>query len=543
MKNLCKKWLLTWAGPGKQASVFCARYYGLIIPFLVLTFAYGYGQSTQITGFIYSDVNENGSYDASETPLEGILVSNGKDIVASGVKGGYEIKATHGQTIFVIKPAGFALPTDEYGIPKAYFHYYPRGTISTQYPGLSTTNDVPSRVDFGLLPSTEPDTFKVAMLGDLQMRIQEEINYTNRLLTPELYVRDDLSMAILLGDIADDELDILNGTLQITKHFKMVSYPVFGNHDRNLEQPWQHNFTSTFKSVFGPDYYAANYGKVHFIMLNDVLPNANGYSGEITQDQLTFIKNDLKHVPKDHLVVFTQHIPLYTLKNKEALLELIADRDHVLAVSGHRHILEQEFIPYAKDKELHEVVAGAVCGLWWDGERDWKGIPVAVMGGGAPKGYYVFTFTGNQYQMTYKALELPPEKQVNIWAWQPDRGDPGMQLPAGFQGNEILANVFAGSVKTTVSMRIDDGDWQPMKKVAVQDPYIARILFYEKEGIYPTAGQIKSGLKKEPSGHIWLGYYPGNLEKGSHKVEVKATDPYGLNAYEVSFFILGRFDE
>ena len=56
MKNLCKKWLLTWAGPGKQASVFCARYYGLIIPFLVLTFAYGYEQSMQITGFIYADV-------------------------------------------------------------------------------------------------------------------------------------------------------------------------------------------------------------------------------------------------------------------------------------------------------------------------------------------------------------------------------------------------------------------------------------------------------------------------------------------------------
>ncbi len=359
-------------------------------------------QTARITGTIYLDRNGNGVFDTAEQPLEGVLVSNGRDIVASGADGRYGLKVDHGHTVFVIKPSGFALPTDEFGIPAAYFHYYPQGTVDTEYSGLSRTSKVPEHVNFGLIPSEEQDTFKVAMLGDLQMRIQEEVGYANRLLTPELYKRDDLSMAILLGDIADDNLNILNATRQITKHFKMTSWPVFGNHDRNLEQPWEYNFTSTFKSIYGPDYYSANYGKVHFIMLNDIQPKENGYIGSISEDQLTFIENDLRYVPQDHLVVFTQHIPVYTLDNKDDLLELIRDRDHVLAVSGHRHILEQEFIPYGAGKELHEVVAGAVCGLWWDGERDWKGIPVAVMGGGAPKGYYVFTFTGNQYQMAYK---------------------------------------------------------------------------------------------------------------------------------------------
>lgn len=291
---------------------------------------------------------------------------------------------------------------DEFNVAKAYFHYYPKGTPAGKHPSIPATNGIPKEVNFGLSKSLETDTLKVALLGDLQMRIQEEMNYTNRLLTPELNKRDDLSLAIMLGDIADDNLNLLNATRQITKHFKMTAYAVFGNHDRNLVEAKNGSFNSTFKQIYGPDYYAVNYGKVHFIMLNDVMPTKEGYKGSLSENQLTFVEKDLKYVPDDYLIVFTQHIPLYTLENLDALLNLIKDRKHVLAVSGHRHILEQEFITYGDNQILHEVVAGAVCGLWWDGERDWKGIPVAVMGGGAPKGYYIFTFTGNQYKMIYK---------------------------------------------------------------------------------------------------------------------------------------------
>lgn len=81
-----------------------------------------------------------------------------------------------------------------------------------------------------------------------------------------------------------------------------------------------------------------------------------------------------------------------------------------------------------------------------------------------------------------------------------------------------------------------------MAKVDRQDPYIARIIRYEAEGIYPTKKQIRSGLKTEPSKHMWLGHYPENLEEGSHIVEVKAKDQYGLDAYEVTFFTIGWFD-
>lgn len=448
-------------------------------------------------------------------------VSNGTEVVKTDANGKFKIGLSREEFLFVILPSGYDTPVDQFNIPRFYF----------TYDELSSGTEA----RFILKPSNQDTTFKVAMLGDLQMKIQEEVNYVNRLLTPELFVRADIDLAMMLGDIADDRLDILKATRQITKHFPMPAYGVFGNHDRDLET----NFTASYNQVFGPDYYTFNRGMVHFVVLNDIEPTADGsYKGRLSEKQLAFVKNDLHHVPKDHLVVFCQHIPIYTLENREALFRILQQRKWVLAVSGHRHILEQEFVAFGESQEMHEVVSGAVCGLWWDGERDWKGIPVSVMGFGAPKGYYVFTFTGNEYSMNYKALGLPAEKQINIWTWYPDRGDIVARKPQGYKGNEIVANVFAGSGRTRVLMSIDGDPWRPMQKQAMPDPYVSRIIESERLGIYPTKNQIRSGLKTENSKHIWLGYYPQNLESGSHRVEIKAQDDYGLDAYEVSFFMI-----
>ncbi|MEP1782071.1 calcineurin-like phosphoesterase family protein [Reichenbachiella sp.] len=501
MMNQCKKVIL----------VLCFIH-ALVCPCLA--------QQILAEGVVTSSINDQKS---QQLALGGVGVSNGKDVVITDAKGQFKISLSRNELLFVILPSGYNVPVDQFNIPKFYF----------THKELSSG----TKAHFRLQPSNQGTTFKVAMLGDLQMRIQEEINYANRLLTPELFIRNDIDLAIMLGDIADDSLNILAGTRQITKHFPMPAYGVFGNHDRDLGK----NFTQSYKAVFGPDYYAFNRGKVHFIVVNNILPTEDGdYEGVISKRQLAFIKNDLEHTPEDYLIVFCQHIPIHTLENREELFELLENRRRVLAVSGHRHILEQEFVPFGTSQELHEVVAGAVCGLWWDGERDWKGIPVSVMGFGAPKGYYVFTFEDDQYSMRYKALELPVDKQINIWTWYPDRGDIANQKPKGFQGNEILANVFAGSERTQVSMSIDGGEWVAMKKTAIPDPYVARIIESEKLGIYPTQNQIRSGLKTENSKHIWLGYYPNDLKEGSHRVEVVAQDEYGLDAYEVSFFMIGN---
>src|SRR5699024_1358352 len=110
----------------------------------------------------------------------------------------------------------------------------------------------------------------------------------------------------------------------------------------------------TYEAHFGPANYAFNYGKVHFIILDDVLyPDPRGerkYWGGFRKDQLQFIKNDLKHVPKDHLVVLAFHIPIsapngdaFRDKDRENLFKLLNRFPLTLSLSAHTHIQRQDF--------------------------------------------------------------------------------------------------------------------------------------------------------------------------------------------------------
>ena len=63
----------------------------------------------------------------------------------------------------------------------------------------------------------------------------------------------------------------------------------------------------------GPNYYAFDYGPVHFIALDDVIwggkaPEGSGtYTGGLDAKQLAFLRRDLEEVPEDRLVVLMMH--------------------------------------------------------------------------------------------------------------------------------------------------------------------------------------------------------------------------------------------
>lgn len=123
---------------------------------------------------------------------------------------------------------------------------------------------------------------------------------------------------------------------------------------------------------------------MHFIILNDVKREGADYHGELGEKQLNWIKEDLKYVPKDNLVVLAMHIPLISwvdkdnpkhhVKNREELFKLLESYDKVLALAGHTHTLEKL---YPEDKingwdnvlSFPEIIGAAACGSWWAGEK------------------------------------------------------------------------------------------------------------------------------------------------------------------------------
>ena len=78
------------------------------------------------------------------------------------------------------------------------------------------------------------------------------------------------------------------------------------------------------------------------------------------------------------------------------------------------HQVERNFL-HGQDVCVHELVTGASCGFWWVGEKDWEGIPSALMQCGTPRNYFVFDFTEKDYSFRYKGIGMDASRQMNIW--------------------------------------------------------------------------------------------------------------------------------
>src|SRR5690606_11841939 len=102
-------------------------------------------------------------------------------------------------------------------------------------------------------------------------------------------------------------------------------FQVIGNHDKQEATDTESDNARLFKKQFGPTYYSFNRGKVHYVVLDDIrYKTIKEYDGHISIEQLAWLKKDLSHVPKNHLIVISLHIPVHTsVKNKEDLYALL----------------------------------------------------------------------------------------------------------------------------------------------------------------------------------------------------------------------------
>jgi len=289
----------------------------------------------------------------------------------------------------------------------------------------------------------------------------------------------------------------------------------------------------TYEAHFGPANYAFNYGKVHVIVLDDILypdpRDGKGYWGGFREDQLRFVENDLKHVAKDQLILLAFHIPLsepegdpFRDADRERLFKALAPFENTLSLSAHTHIQRQDFFTkedgWLREKPHHEYNVGTTSGDWYSGKLNAAGIPVSTMRDGTPKGYAFIHFEGNQYTVDYKVAGKPEDFQMEIFA--PKVVAQGRNTKAG-----IYTNFFMGSATDTVEYRVDQGEWKPMQYVEEQDPAY-ELSVYE----WDTAEQLMPGRRSSnpiKSTHLWRGSVPAKLEKGTHTVEVRATDRYG----------------
>lgn len=484
-------------------------------------------------GVVYEDSNTNGKRDKKEKGIAGVSVSNGVEVVQTDANGQYTLALGQDNIFFVIKPAGFTLALDSNKLSQFYRIHKPGGSPENfRYKGVKPTAALPKSLDFGLIPMQESEQFSALIFGDPQPYTLQDIAWFRKGVVDEVRGIKNVAFGLSLGDLVGDNLDLHKPYMEAVREVGLPWYNVMGNHDMNYEAKADSLSDETFEANFGPANYAFNYGNAHFIVLDDIYypdpRDGKDYWGGFRQDQLDFLENNLRFVPKDKLVVLAYHIPfqgdasVFRLEDRARVFQILKDFPHVFSMSAHTHLQRQNFFGpeqgWLGAKPWHEYNAGTTSGDWYSGEMDSRGVPYSTMRDGTERGYALLNIKGNAYSIDYKVAGQPQEYQIEIYS--PKVIPHGVGTSAA-----IYANFFMGREQDKVEYRIGQGEFKPMRYVKEVDPsYLNRLHRWDyadtlMEGRRPSNAVVST--------HLWKVGFPANLAEGDQILEVRAVDMFG----------------
>ena len=401
-------------------------------------------------GAVFVDGNRNSKLDDGETGIEGVLVSNGREVVATSADGTYELPAYDDMNLFITKPAGYAVPVDELLVPQFNYVHKVAGSPALRFGGIEPTGPLPAAVNFPLVEDNSARAqFECLVFGDAQPYFNMQVSYVRETAGKMLAARDNADTECLLfeGDVMGDDLSLFPRFKRIIAVGDTPQYYVGGNHDLDLDATFDQHSFDTFRREWGPEYYSFDVGNVHFVTLDNVRYPCNGvddhpfcdpsarptYNGVIHDRQLEWLANDLANVPEDKLIVLSAHVPFQTFTdntaakhqtdNLDALVAVLGNRK-VLGLSGHTHttenILTGEYYEGWEENTgvgpapFHQIVTGALSGSWWSGSLNDDLVPGANQRLGSPRGFYILNFDGSDYVESYKSFTHSHEEQFHV---------------------------------------------------------------------------------------------------------------------------------
>lgn len=381
-------------------------------------------------------------------PVAGCVVSDGKQCVQTDANGNYAIKSdmANSRFVFISIPDGYKLTSRKSVIQN--FRRIPR------YAKGALAN-------FTIEKRTEPtDKYTVIMIGDPQMRglghdgsgeryrdvVLPDIEEFKKSTTGEFF-------SINLGDLVynwmagyDDYMDI-NTT---------VSYPVchiIGNHDYDQQTILEGRLgTPFFEQYITPTYYSFTIGKIHYVMINSIeYSRENGkkhYRSGLDDEQMQWLEEDLKYIPKDYTIYICGHAQLFKKKgtspngshgkyniNYKRYTELLKQYKRVYSWSGHYHTnYGFDYAGNAKFPGMDHIscitVARAIGSLRSNQELSAQGEPngymVVEVDGEDVKWWYKVVGHDRNYQMrSYSPTRTGDGYvKVNIWNYSKDNWSP-----------------------------------------------------------------------------------------------------------------------
>lgn len=488
----------------------------------------GLGMPLLVEGVVFDDRNDNGIQDKSESGIPGVSVSDGQSIAKTDAHGRWQLVPSEASIVFVIKPHGWQVATDSFGLPNFWRDIQSEkasDTIAFALQKAKRTADKPEYVE---------NKLDLLIFGDPQPKNIQDVGYYEKDIVEPLIGNTRADLGISLGDIVHGNLALYPAMNQVTKRLETPWLHVSGNHDRDYGAQTDEQSLQTFSKYYGPDTFAWEQGGVSFIVLDNVIHKINTgipakYVGGFRDSQFQFLQSYLDSIPKNRRLVLAMHIPVFDADanpdvdtfrhvDRQRLFSMLSGFENVLLLTGHvhtqRHFFHDANNGWQGKSPLHEFNVGAACGAFWSGMKDAQGIPDALMQDGTPNGYARLSWTdAAKPVLKWQVARAGADKQMQLFA-------PNVLRHKAYPAFGIFANVFMGSEGTPVEFRVDNGEWQPMQRVETLDPNVLEINIADaRSDLLRSYDPMSEAML---STHLWRAAAPTNLSLGKHQMEVRA---------------------
>lgn len=353
-----------------------------------------------------------------DKPLKGVVISDGVEVVSTDADGVYQMKSKkkYGY-VFISIPSGYEVATE--------------GVLPTNHVLLKAGASVAERVDFRVFEAGDQTNHTMLVFGDMHLaggRNNDRQWFTQFCLEVKDYVSSHSSekvYAVTLGDMTWDYYwyDRNYQFLQYLDDVKQVGdltiFHTIGNHDHDMNLPGDLQNAVQFTKEVAPDFYSFNIGKVHYVVLDNILSTSKGggrddrkYNELVTDEELAWLAKDLSFVSKSTPVVVTMHATtsnLDTEANRTALFGCLSGYDQVHFLTGHTHQVANR-----KSSNWYDHNCGAVCADWWDCVYKSDG-KVHLATDGAPGGYEIFNIAGSDFNWKFKGTGLDENVQFRTY--------------------------------------------------------------------------------------------------------------------------------
>lgn len=500
--------------------------------------------------------------------IKGTVYSNGKGIANIVVSDGVEITKTDENGVYYLasfKKTGYVFISQPANYEVKIVNAVPQ--FFKNLAGLTAEAEIK---DFELT-AVNNDNHAIVFLADMHLanRNDDLAQFTRGFMTDvkataaEMREQNKRFYALTLGDQSWDAYWYENnfGLREYVKQIQELDFPIYntiGNHDNDpyFTNDWLSE--SKYRNILGPTYYSFNLGKIHYVVLDNVvyknIGGANGMMGDrsyeatITNEQIEWLKKDLALVEdKSAPLVVAMHVPLYnnptlgaatySLKNASTLLNVLQSFSNVKVLSGHTHI---NYRVKQESSNVEETNVAAVSATWWwTGKSGYAGNHISR--DGSPGGYAVWENTGKDQKSYYKSTGQPKNYQFRSYDMNTVQITAATHTPnaeAEFKAkvpsiageyatktsnNEVMINVWGYKKNWKITVT-EAGTNLPVTQVYKKDPL--HIISYATQRLNVNADPTSSFMSVNTT-HL----FSAKASKANTTLEIIVEDEFG-NMYK-----------